>query len=145
MVGMTQYPKPQVVLPPQDHWPNGSQDVVKGNGNNSRNLAAPEHPREQDRKQCFKTGQRSKSPEHPEGRATSHRMRSISNLLELLILAFNELPQIAQIFHWLLFKNLAAGSSFGFRDGRLHQGDGKTIRTFSLCQNRIWDWEGKSE
>jgi hypothetical protein len=48
MMGMAQYPKPKIIFPSQDDWPNGSQDVVKRNGDDSGNLAASEHPREKD-------------------------------------------------------------------------------------------------
>ena len=42
-------------------------------------------------------------------------MRSISKLTELLKLALNKLPQIAQIFHWLLG---CADASGGIEDNK---------------------------
>jgi len=113
MMRMAQYPKSEIIFPPQDDWPDGAEDVVKRNCNDCRNLAAPEYPREQNGEQGFETRQRSKPPEYPKCDATSHGMGSITKLTEMLDLLLNKPLNVAQCFHWILSNVRSAGSSSG--------------------------------
>ena len=88
---MAQDPKAEIVFPPQDHWPNGCQHVVKGHGNGRGDLAASEDPGEQDGKQCLEAEHRSKSPENPDRCPARDSPGTIPNLPELLKSALEKL------------------------------------------------------
>jgi hypothetical protein len=99
MVGMAENPKAEIIFPSQDDRPDGSEDVVEGNGDDGGEFAAPEHPGEEEGKQCLEAGEWSKSPKDAECHAAGDGMRSIPKLVELLGLVFYELSEVGEGFH----------------------------------------------
>lgn len=87
LVGPAEDQKAHLELPPQDHRPDGQEDIVKGDRQDGRELAATEEPGNKDGQQGLKSEKRGESKDDTNGDASGDGVRSIANLHEPLLAA----------------------------------------------------------
>ncbi len=74
--------EPDLKLPPQEERPERQEDIVEGDREHRRELAAPEEPGHQHREQRLEPQQRSEPKDHADGHTPGNRVRSVANLRE---------------------------------------------------------------
>src|SRR5258708_7832537 len=76
-------PESNLVFPPQNHRPNGQQDVVERHRNDRRNFAPAKYPGCENRQKRLQAGQRRETPEYPDCDATGNSMWGILQLMNV--------------------------------------------------------------